>query len=231
MRRFRSPRQPPFNDSDDTNSSSREPAQDTASDIFYPGVFDVFKVRHILRWKVISEGLPMEIVDMIMETAEYWPSIEARMDARTIIRQDHDRELLRTAPLCYDEAVCCRPSIIKPPIPPFILPIMDTDILPIDRHWEAHPQMHFLIRPYIPVARLFSKSCLMTRAGVAVPEVKAPTMGHIPGSMSRSYMQSLKRATPRRIRKRPPSPPTKGSVRNRSVPSTHISCQVLANFR
>jgi hypothetical protein len=108
MRRFRSPRQPPFNDSDDTNPSSSEPAQDTAADTFYPGLFDVFKVRHILRWKIISEGLPMEILDMIMEAAEYWPSIEARMDTRTIIRQDHDRELLRTAPLCYDEAVCSR---------------------------------------------------------------------------------------------------------------------------
>lgn len=108
MRRFRSPRQPPFNDSDDTSPSSSEPAQDTALDIFYPGVFDVFKVRYILRWKITSEGLPMEIVDMIMEAAEYWPSIEARMDTRTIIRQDDDRELLRTAPLCYDEVVRCR---------------------------------------------------------------------------------------------------------------------------
>ncbi|KAF7161751.1 hypothetical protein CNMCM6106_008904 [Aspergillus hiratsukae] len=103
MSRFRAPRRPPFNDPDDANPSSSEPAQDTASDIFYPGLFDVFKVRYILRWKIISEGLPVEIVDMIMEAAEYWPSIEARMDTRTIIRQDHDRELLRTAPLCYDE--------------------------------------------------------------------------------------------------------------------------------
>jgi hypothetical protein len=111
MSRFRLPRRPLFNDSDDTNPSSSEPAEDTASDIFYPGLFDVFKVRYVLRWKIISEGLPVEIVDMIMEAAEYWPSIEARMDTRTIIRQDHDRELLRTVPLCYDEQVCCKASL------------------------------------------------------------------------------------------------------------------------
>lgn len=71
----------------------------------------------------------------------------------------------------------------------------------------------------------------MTRAGEAVLEVKAPTMGHIPGSMSRSYTQYLRRAATKQIRKLPPSPLAKRGVKNRSVPSTPISYQVLANFR
>lgn len=52
---------------------------------FYPSLFDVFKVRHVLRWKIKPNGIPVELVDLIVDTAEYWPSIKTSMNVKTII--------------------------------------------------------------------------------------------------------------------------------------------------
>lgn len=71
---------------------------------FYPCVDDVLKARYVLRWKTRPEGLPMEIVDMIIDTAEYWPSTAVSV-GNVVIRQDRDRELVRTVPLCFDKEV------------------------------------------------------------------------------------------------------------------------------
>lgn len=95
------------------NSTADDSHGPTDSQIFYPEFYDVLKVRYLLRWKIISEGLPVEIVDLIVDAAEYWPSIEATLDQKRIIHQDRDQVLVRTAPLCYDEKVYCilsRPS-------------------------------------------------------------------------------------------------------------------------
>lgn len=73
---------------------------------FYPNISDVLKTRHVLRWKIREEGLPMEIVDMIIDAAEYWPSTKVSLGKRVVIRQDRDQELVRTVPLCFDEEVC-----------------------------------------------------------------------------------------------------------------------------
>lgn len=86
---------------------------------FYPTINDVLKARYILRWKIRSEGLPMEIVDMVIDAAEYWPSMEVSMKKpvirtdkgeelaqKIVVRQDQDRELVRSLPLCFDEEVC-----------------------------------------------------------------------------------------------------------------------------
>ncbi|KKK24560.1 hypothetical protein P175DRAFT_0505613 [Aspergillus ochraceoroseus IBT 24754] len=77
---------------------------------FYPGIYDVLKVRHILAWKVIAGGVPAEVVDMIIDAAEYWPSVEFRMEGQRIIRKDVDQALVRTSPLCYDERTLDTPS-------------------------------------------------------------------------------------------------------------------------
>lgn len=69
-------------------------------------IYDVFKVRHILRWKVTKDGLPLEIVDLIIDAAEYWPWTETNMEEKTVIQQDLDQELLRSLPLCFDKKVC-----------------------------------------------------------------------------------------------------------------------------
>ena len=82
-------------DSDDNNES----------DTYYPSLFDVFKTRYLLQWKVVADGIPAEIVDLIIDEAEYWASTGAKMDKSTVIVSDCDRELLRTGPLCY-EKVC-----------------------------------------------------------------------------------------------------------------------------
>ncbi|KAL2854297.1 hypothetical protein BJY01DRAFT_44488 [Aspergillus pseudoustus] len=79
-------------------------------DEFYPALFDVLKVRHILLWKIRPEGLPAEVVDMIVDVAEYWPSVEFAMEERRVIRKDVDEVLLCTTPLCYDEKTLDTPS-------------------------------------------------------------------------------------------------------------------------
>ncbi|KAL2004960.1 hypothetical protein VTN00DRAFT_2810 [Thermoascus crustaceus] len=80
-----------------------EPAPDPEPEQFYPSLRDVFQVRAILRRGIVPEGLPVEIVDLIVDAAEYWPSVEARISEKIIIRQDGDRECLRTPPLCYEQ--------------------------------------------------------------------------------------------------------------------------------
>lgn len=88
---------------DDTESSSSESSSSTT---FYPSVADVLKVRFTLRWKIVAEGLPQEIVDLIIDAAEYWASAEVQMEGPTrVIRQDRDQVLVRTVPLCYDPEV------------------------------------------------------------------------------------------------------------------------------
>lgn len=82
-------------------SSNTDPSEPSDS-----GLYDVFKVRHILRWKVFPGGLPPEIVDLIIDAAEYWPWTEISMNEKTVIRQDMDQELLRSLPLCFDKKVC-----------------------------------------------------------------------------------------------------------------------------
>lgn len=69
---------------------------------FYPSLFEVLKVRYLLQWKV-TEPIPPEIVDLIIDAAEYWPSRETSLGGEgTVIRTDMDRELLRTGPLCTE---------------------------------------------------------------------------------------------------------------------------------
>lgn len=74
-----------------------------AEDQFYPDIFDVLKVRHILLWKIKSDGLPAEVVDMIIDAAEYWPSSEFTLQQRITIQKDVDQAVLSTSPLCFDE--------------------------------------------------------------------------------------------------------------------------------
>ncbi|KAL1959998.1 hypothetical protein VTO42DRAFT_666 [Malbranchea cinnamomea] len=73
---------------------------------YYPDAYDVLRVRRMLQNAVrenatASGGLPTELVDMIIDRAEYWPSVEVKMTAPIKINQDGDRECLRTGPLCY----------------------------------------------------------------------------------------------------------------------------------
>ncbi|KAL1986914.1 hypothetical protein VTN96DRAFT_5331 [Rasamsonia emersonii] len=73
----------------------------TSSGTFYPSVDDVQQVRKLLQR--LGPGLPTEVVDLIVDEAEYWPSVETSLrDAPLFIGKDNDRECLRTPPLCYD---------------------------------------------------------------------------------------------------------------------------------
>ncbi|KAJ5554442.1 hypothetical protein N7513_004401 [Penicillium frequentans] len=70
---------------------------------YFPSVWDVLKVKYLLQWK-LSEGFPAELVDEIIDAAEYWPSTEHHMveeTERRVILNDQDQVLLKTVPLCY----------------------------------------------------------------------------------------------------------------------------------
>lgn len=98
-------------DSDSTDSgsaapSSRIPSSDPDDLTYYPSLWDVLKVRYLLQWKASKEGLPTELVDAIIDAAEYWPSTVRHMEGgRRIISTDRDQVLLKTVPLCYDPSV------------------------------------------------------------------------------------------------------------------------------
>lgn len=94
---------PPQNE--DASASQPESIVDTG--IFYPSLWDVLKVRYLLQWKAYQQSLPAELVDAIVDAAEYWPSTERRMEGiKRIISKDRDQVLLKTVPLCYDRKVC-----------------------------------------------------------------------------------------------------------------------------
>ncbi|KAJ5902383.1 hypothetical protein N7495_002911 [Penicillium taxi] len=92
--------------------SPRDSIPDDASDKsfqateFFPSVFDVLKVRFLLQWK-LKEGLPVELIDAIIDEAEYWPSTECHMEdeTRRVIHKDRDQVLMKTVPLCFDRAI------------------------------------------------------------------------------------------------------------------------------
>ncbi|KAF7713887.1 Uncharacterized protein PECH_006742 [Penicillium ucsense] len=69
-----------------------------------PDAWDVLQVRALLQWRL---GVPVEIVDQIIDTAEYWPSTTVKMTipqdrSHRHIRKDRDQVLLKTIPLCFD---------------------------------------------------------------------------------------------------------------------------------
>lgn len=88
-------------------SSTRKPEAETEDHTFYPSLWDVLKVRYLLQWKAFKASLPAELVDAIVDAAEYWPSTEREMEGgKRIISTDRDQVLLKTVPLCYDRKVC-----------------------------------------------------------------------------------------------------------------------------
>ena len=94
-----------YSEDSDADSGDSDDGNDNESDVYYPSLFDVFKTRYLLQWKIVAGGIPAEIVDLILDEAEYWASTGAKMDRPTVIKMDCDRELLRTGPLCYGK-VC-----------------------------------------------------------------------------------------------------------------------------
>lgn len=88
-------------------SASERPVSPSSPPMAYqPSPSDVVVVRTILQRATSSPaaplGLPPELVDIVVDTAEYWPSMEVKLDRPVHIRQDGDQECLRTKPLCYD---------------------------------------------------------------------------------------------------------------------------------
>jgi hypothetical protein len=71
---------------------------------FYPSMEDVLDVRDLLRrMRPSAHGtVPDEIVDMIIDEAEYWPSVVTSLNTTPfMIGADGDKECLRTPPLCF----------------------------------------------------------------------------------------------------------------------------------
>ncbi|PYH72368.1 uncharacterized protein BO88DRAFT_423185 [Aspergillus vadensis CBS 113365] len=120
----RRPNRPPNNN--DTSTPPDEDNKDSSpeGDTYYPSCFDVLKVRyllqHIWQWTRNSqELLPAEIVDMIVDAAEYWASSESVLKGETVIRKDQDQIILTTVPLCYDVQVSWSfwPTTLNTPAP------------------------------------------------------------------------------------------------------------------
>ncbi|KAJ5092179.1 hypothetical protein NUU61_007049 [Penicillium alfredii] len=99
---------PPRDISPSSTSSDSDDASDgvpeTQPEPFFPALWDVLKVRYLLQWKV-PNGLPKELVDLIVDAAEYWPSWEQSMEGERHVQKDQDQVLLKTVPLCYDRQV------------------------------------------------------------------------------------------------------------------------------
>lgn len=81
---------------------------------FYPCLKDVSQVREILcrLWSTSSTTsttakrrsvmLPDEVIDIILDEAEYWPSVVTKLNTIPfVIAADGDTECLKTPPLCY----------------------------------------------------------------------------------------------------------------------------------
>lgn len=91
-------------------TTSRIIRKDVHRQTFYPSLDQVLETRNLLHEKL---SIPVELVNLIIDHAEYWPSVETEYvppesNGITIIGMDEDRSLLRTVPLCYDEEVCVR---------------------------------------------------------------------------------------------------------------------------
>ncbi|KAI5294183.1 hypothetical protein KEM55_006735, partial [Ascosphaera atra] len=65
---------------------------------YYPSLDDVLTVRGLLMrplWRRdhrLNRGLPAEIVDMVVDFAEYWPSIEVKMEPDEVQRLENVRD-------------------------------------------------------------------------------------------------------------------------------------------
>lgn len=96
----------------DAESTDASPSDTADQEEFYASLQDVIQVRNILRrlWSSSSStsqrkkvALPDEVIDMILDEAEYWPSVVTSLRTTPfVIATDGDRECLRTPPLCYD---------------------------------------------------------------------------------------------------------------------------------
>ncbi|THC91528.1 hypothetical protein EYZ11_009014 [Aspergillus tanneri] len=100
--RFRGPGRS-LNDEPPPNEGESNTTDEESQEPHYPTLYDVLKTRHLLRWKVVPEGLPLEIVDLIVDAAEYWASVESKMNGHRVIRQDGDQVLIVFSISAHDQ--------------------------------------------------------------------------------------------------------------------------------
>ena len=84
-------------------------ADDHVDDTYYPSISDVCKTRAVLHQLGKSRnendngiGLSTELVDMIIDEAEYWPSVLTKMPKAVSVQKSTHEQCLLTPPLCYD---------------------------------------------------------------------------------------------------------------------------------
>lgn len=168
------PMRRPFIRREPQQPSDDNPEEKPLDDGFSPLIDDVLKVRHIFLWKVKPEGLPAEVVDMIVDAAEYWPSTKVTLEKGRRINKDVDEAMLCTSPLCYDEKVSL--SLQQP--------LLDKALTRY-RLW-IRPRKYSLTEPPILVARWYSRFCLMTKVVILsvaglVSNVQQSTRDLLPG--------------------------------------------------
>jgi len=165
-----------------TETSFEREVGDTVDATFYPSILDALTVRYLLQWKVVPGGIPPEIADMIIEAAEYWASMETRIDGKIVVRQDADRELLRTAPLCY-EKVC---------VTSFSLLLDAYQTNTFCRHqMDRYPSPFYIGLP-TPAEKSCSPLIVTTKVGEESQNAEVHTGGRIPGSTQKSFRSTTK---------------------------------------
>jgi hypothetical protein len=65
--------------------------------LFIPTPLDAIQTRVLFQRR-----LPVKVVHMIIDEAEYWPCIEASTEVQEYVCQDQDTECVRTPPLCWN---------------------------------------------------------------------------------------------------------------------------------
>lgn len=142
--------------------------------------------------------VPSEIVDMIIDSAEYWPSIENHLEQIPVfVRQDNDKILVHTSPLCYDEKVstlhCYAISI------PILWIYSFPERFTYPTLWFLRNYAKTLLQPGLSIiarkthaARYISVSRPATKAGLATKQTMTThTRDHIPGMKWKSFRKPL----------------------------------------
>lgn len=116
------------------------------SNIYKPTVQDVLLVKSILAYQPRSSPLPIELIDQIIDDAEYWPHVHASLTEPVTASggydANHDILLLRTPPICSAATTFPDQPSTTLPEPELIHPVRKI-VFTLNSHdqgWSGEPQ-------------------------------------------------------------------------------------------
>ena len=95
------------------------------SDVWQPAIVDVLKMRHIL-FRASMNGLPIELINVIFDYAEYWPHVSASKTKPIVARgasSHQDVLVIRTPPICALATAGCEDDSLGLPEPTLLHPV------------------------------------------------------------------------------------------------------------